>query len=67
MEEQFIVKAKIAAISAGLGLCSLSELELLNRLEKLYFEGFKAGLEVAAQALKIDMSQWRSNSKDSGV
>jgi hypothetical protein len=45
MELNEIQKAKIAVLEIALGICALEESELYERLEKLYWMGFKAGNE----------------------
>lgn len=41
--EAVITKAKSAVLRAALGLCALSEADLLRKLEELYWIGFKDG------------------------
>lgn len=41
-----IQKAKIAVLQNALGICALPESELYERLEKIYWLGFKAGHEM---------------------
>lgn len=43
---QIILATKMAVIEAACGVQALSQLELLDRLEKLYLSGFKAGMEL---------------------
>ena len=43
--EDIIARCHIAVLRAALGICALSEGELLDRLEDLYLGGFKAGNE----------------------
>lgn len=61
-----IDKAKLAVIQSAFGICSLSEPELYECLEKLYWLGFKAGHEFVTQAsdkkvLKAAMSWFQEN------
>ncbi len=45
---KLVLDAKSACIEAGLGICSLDEAKLLERLEALYWNGFKAGVNCTA-------------------
>lgn len=47
-----IDKAKVAVLQNALGICALSEPELYERLEKIYWLGFKAGSEFVKEPQK---------------
>jgi hypothetical protein len=42
-----IMAVKLKVIKAAFGIASLSEIDLLHRLEELYLEGVSEGLRVA--------------------
>lgn len=44
-----IQKAKVAVLQNALGICALPEPELYERLEKIYWLGFKAGHEMKSR------------------
>ncbi len=46
-----IQKAKLVVLQNAFGICSLSEAELYQALEKIYWLGFKAGNEFASPGL----------------
>jgi len=52
VNEALIMDAKAAVISAACGLCAESEEMLLQRLEGLYWAGFKAGSDTMKSVLK---------------
>lgn len=43
---------KLKVIKAACGITSLSELDLLHRLEELYIEGIAEGVKVAKEQLE---------------
>lgn len=47
-----IMAVKLKVIQAACGICALSELELLHRLEELYLEGIAEGVKVAKEQLQ---------------
>jgi hypothetical protein len=44
-----VMAVKLKVIKAACGLCSLSEVDLLRRLEELYIEGIAEGVKIAGQ------------------
>lgn len=44
-----VMAIKLKVIKEACGICSLSELELLHRLEKLYLEGIEEGVRIAKE------------------
>lgn len=47
-KDDLIKKGKLAVIESACGICSLSEEQLLKRLEELYFKGVTAGGELTS-------------------
>lgn len=53
IEADDFLKSKKLVIKTGLGICALSESELLEKLETLYWHGYKACLD----KLQIDFEK----------
>ena len=51
-----IEKAKMCVIENSFGIRTLSELDLLNKLEEIYWAGFKAGLEKSGDFIDRETS-----------
>lgn len=47
-----IMAVKLKVIQAACGICALSELDLLHRLEELYVEGIAEGVKIAKAQLE---------------
>jgi hypothetical protein len=54
------IKAKV--IQASCGICALSELELLQRLERLYVEGIQEGVALCTQRTRIVLDNLKKES-----
>lgn len=64
IESSDVEEAKKAVLEAAFGICALPELELLQRLESIYWKGWKAGNEFVTGSLIDDINKHFSEPLD---